>query len=111
EDSLTLSVKDDQVSVLRGARTTTTEQCAFIATASDTLPSRNLLKPRRPCEPTTISSAAHFFASCKIACFVLPESTAPVAFKPAEASTCSALLTASCASLSSLTLDDLMVHG
>ena len=37
-DKIVNSVQGDQVSDLRGTRTTTTEQGAFIATASETLP-------------------------------------------------------------------------
>src|SRR6185369_9954972 len=75
-----------------GSRTTTTEQCAFIATASETLPNRKRLKPRRPCDPTTMRSAFHFFASSKMTSFGLPESTVTVASNPAEVRTSSALL-------------------
>jgi Na+/H+ antiporter NhaA len=45
---LTLSVKDDQVSVLRAACATTTEQWAFMATASDTLPQQESLETSAP---------------------------------------------------------------
>src|SRR6185369_945984 len=86
-------------------RATTTEQCAFIATASDTLPNRNLLNPRLPCEPTTMRSAFHFFASVKMTSFGLPERIATVGFNPAEARTCSAL------SVLVTTLLGLISHG
>ncbi len=55
-----------QFSITAESRMTSTEQCACIATASETLPIRTRLIPRRPCEPTIIRSAPHLLASSTI---------------------------------------------
>ena len=44
---------------IKNCRTTSTEQCACIATDSDTLPITSRSKPRLPCDPIMIKSACH----------------------------------------------------
>jgi hypothetical protein len=49
-----------------GVRTISTEQVAWRATNSATLPSKKRSMPLRPCEPTTIRSALHSAAESMI---------------------------------------------